>query len=67
MISKILNKNLDDVKDSLKKADVTKKGYLSVEQMNSIMKKFGINIASFEYFKQSDGSVDYIKFLKYYL
>ena len=67
MISKILNKNLDEVKDSLKKADDSKKGYLSVEQMNSIMKRYGINIASFEYFKKSDGLVDYIKFLKYYL
>ena len=30
-VSKILNKNLDEVKDSLKKADVQRKGYLPEE------------------------------------
>jgi hypothetical protein len=65
-ISKIMNKNLDDIKDQLKKADTNRKGYLNEDGIYTIMKKFNINMGSVDKFKKN-GLVDYIKLLKHYI
>lgn len=65
-IGKILNKNLDAIKDALKKADQSKLGSLDEDSLRHVMLKFNIVLPSLDKFKKAD-QVDYIKFLKYYL
>ena len=55
-ISKTLNKNLDEIKDLLKKADTQRKGYLAEEIISAILKRFAINIGSLEKFKKGGNS-----------
>ncbi|CDW71853.1 ef-hand calcium-binding domain-containing protein 6-like [Stylonychia lemnae] len=67
-ITKILNKNLDQIKYMLKSSDVNRKGYLSEQQMMNLMKNFNIALTSYGKFKKTGtDEVDYIKFLKHYL
>ena len=66
-ISKILNKNLNDIKESLKKADTQRLGAISLNTIREIMRKFGVTIQSYEKFKKGDNLIDYIKLLKFYL
>ena len=66
IIRKILNKNLEAVKDNLKQEDVKRQGFLSEDTTKDIMKKFGISNISYDRFKKGD-LVDYIKLLKYYI